>query len=91
MNPFDTQFLAQERIDDLMRVSSDLHRGAEGGGFASRIAAALAVPAAGRPAGNPMPRCPPYRSRHAGSPSAPDPGPRLNRGKRGRSRTDRLV
>ena len=51
MNPFDTQFLAQERIDDLMRVSSDLHRGAEGGGFASRIATALAGPrrwAAGR-------------------------------------------
>ena len=51
MNPFDTQFLTQDRIVDLMRVSSDLHRGAEGGGFASRIATALAVPrrwAAGR-------------------------------------------
>ena len=51
MNPFDTQFLAQDRIVDLMRVSSDLHRGAEGGGFASRIATALAGPrrwAAGR-------------------------------------------
>ena len=51
MNPFDTQFLTQDRIVDLMRVSSDLRRGAEGGGFASRIATALAVPrrwAAGR-------------------------------------------
>ena len=44
MNPFDTQFLTQDRIADLMRASSDLHRGPEGGGFASRIAAVLAVP-----------------------------------------------
>lgn len=51
MNPFDTQFLTHDRIADLMRTSSDLHRGPGGGGFASRIAAALAVPrrwAAGR-------------------------------------------
>ena len=53
MNPFDTQFLTQDRIGDLLRASSDLHRGAEGGGIASRIAAALAVPhrrIGGRPA-----------------------------------------
>ena len=44
MNPFDTQFLTQDRISQLMQASSDLRRGPEGGGFASRIAAALAVP-----------------------------------------------
>ena len=27
MNPFDNQFLAQDRIADLMRVSADIHRG----------------------------------------------------------------
>ena len=39
MNPFDTQFLTQDRISQLMQASSDLRRGPEGGGFASRIAA----------------------------------------------------
>jgi hypothetical protein len=41
MHPFDTTFLAQERISELIRRSADIHRDREGAGIASRMAGAL--------------------------------------------------
>ena len=44
MKPFDTTFLANERMTDLMRSSADIHRGPEGVSVASRTAGALFGP-----------------------------------------------
>jgi hypothetical protein len=44
MNPTNSDFFAHDRIAELMQVSSDIHRGPEGGGSASRLSAALAGP-----------------------------------------------
>ena len=44
MSPFDTTFLTHERIDDLVRVSADIHRGPEGATVASRLVGALPAP-----------------------------------------------
>jgi hypothetical protein len=44
MHPSDHNVLVQERISELMRISSDIHRGPEGASIASRIAGALSGP-----------------------------------------------
>jgi hypothetical protein len=44
VNPTSTDFFAHDCIAELMRVSSDIHPGPEGGGSASRLSAALAGP-----------------------------------------------
>jgi ribosomal protein S9 len=40
-----SDFLATERIAELMRASSDIRRGPEGGGIASQLSAVLNAPA----------------------------------------------
>jgi hypothetical protein len=42
--PTNSDFFAHERIAELMRVSSDIHRGPDGGSRASHLATALAGP-----------------------------------------------
>jgi hypothetical protein len=44
MHPSDSNFLVHERISELMRISSDIHRGPEGASIASRIAGAFSGP-----------------------------------------------
>jgi hypothetical protein len=44
VNPTNIDFFAHDRIGELMRVSSDIHRGPEGGGIASHLSAALSAP-----------------------------------------------
>ena len=41
MHPFESTFLAHERIAQLMRDSADIHRDPEGASIASRIAGAF--------------------------------------------------
>jgi hypothetical protein len=44
MDPTTSDFFARERIADLMRTSSDIHRGPEGVSVASRITGAFSGP-----------------------------------------------
>jgi hypothetical protein len=44
MDPTTSSFFAHERIADLMRASSDIHRGPEGASVASRITGAFSGP-----------------------------------------------
>jgi hypothetical protein len=43
MTPFDTEFLARERIDDLMRTSADIRRRPDRPPIATRLATAFAA------------------------------------------------
>jgi hypothetical protein len=44
VNPTNSDFSSHDRIAELMRVSSDIHRGPEGGGIASHVSVALSAP-----------------------------------------------